>query len=97
MSDHIVVKGDKAPVIYKYTRDEPGAVVAGVAARDLDVYDLASYSPSQRFRLEMESKRDGGAYKKVGTVPRALSVEPEEAVAPQPEAEPAAPSGKKGS
>ena len=97
MSDHIVVKGDKAPVIYKYTRDEPGTVVAGVAARDLDAYDLAAYSPSQRMKIEQESKREGGAYKKVGTVPRALSVEPEEAVAPQPDAEPAATSGKKGS
>jgi hypothetical protein len=97
MSEPITVKGDKAPVIYKYTRDEPGAVVAGVAARDLDAYDLASYSPSQRMKIDQESRRDGGAYKKVGTVPRGLSFEPDEVVTPQPDAEPAAPSGKKGS
>jgi hypothetical protein len=48
-------------------------------------------------KIEQESKRDGGAYKKVGTVPRALSFEPEEVVEPQPDAEPAATTGKKGS
>jgi hypothetical protein len=99
MSDHIVVKGDKAPVIYKYTRDTPGQIVPGVAARDLDAYDLASYDPGQRFAIKMEADRDGGAYKLVGTVPRGLSFEPEY-VEPQPDAEPAAEpatkTGKKG-
>jgi hypothetical protein len=97
MTEPIVIKGDKAPVLYKYTRDEPGQVVAGVAARDLDAYDLAAYSPSQRMKIDAESKREGGAYRKVGTVPRGLSFEPEEVAEPQPDAEPAATSGKKGS
>jgi hypothetical protein len=98
MSEFITVKEapEKAPVLYKWVAKEPGGVVPGVAARDLTAYDLAAYSPSQRMKIDAESKREGGAYKKVGTVPRALSFEPEEVVAPQPDAEPAATTGKKG-
>lgn len=94
MSDHIAVKDDKPSVIYRYTRKEPAGVIPGVAARDLTEFDLASYSPEQRLAIRLESERDGGAYARKGTVPKGLAMEPE---APAVEADPAAPSGKKGS
>jgi hypothetical protein len=107
MSEFITVKEapEKAPVIYKYLKDEPASVVPGVAARDLTAYDLASYGPGQRIQIDIESRRDGGAYKKVGTVPKGLSLDPEDAVVPQavepqpdtaPADEPASKTGKKG-
>jgi hypothetical protein len=90
--NHITLKDGKPSVIYKFTKDEPGAYVQGVAARDLTDEDLAAYSPGQRFAIDLESKRKDGAYKKVGTVPRALSAE-----AIDPETVPAATSGEKDS
>lgn len=98
MSDHITEKQppEKAPAIFKWVNKEGGGVIPGVAARDLTIYDLASYSAEQRFAIDLEAKRDGGAYTKVGTVPKGLSLEPEAPVAPDADAEPAAKSGKKG-
>lgn len=92
---HITVKDDKPSVLYRYTRPEPGQVVPGVAARDLTEFDIASYTAEQRLAIHLEAKRDGGAYKRVGTVPKELSIEPD--APPAVEAEPAVPTGKKGS
>lgn len=94
MSDHITVKDDKPTVIYRYVPKEPASVVPGVAARDLTAFDLAAYSAEQRLAVHLEAQRDGGAYKKVGTLPRGLSLDPDEGAAPA-DAEPAAKPGKK--
>jgi hypothetical protein len=69
----ITLKDGTPSVVYEYTKDAPGAYVQGVAARDLTDEDLAGYSADQRLRIQLESQREDGAYKKFGTVPKALS------------------------
>lgn len=95
----IVVKNDEASTVYAWrgpTNEDgsPAPVIRGVPARDLDEFDLAAMPPDLRLGLQLEAKRDGGAYRKVGRMPAGLAVgdrlDDSDEVVPVPDADPAA-------
>lgn len=102
----IVVKNDEASTIYKWRGPKnddgtPAGVLRGVPARNLDEFDLAALTPGDRLSLEIEAKRDGGAYQKVGRMPSGLAVgaEPDDSdeAAPAADEAPKPDAGKKAS